>query len=41
MILNSMGKEFVVKSFRHDKNQISHLEKLTLDGRIKLAKLGR
>ncbi|CAF3456680.1 unnamed protein product [Rotaria socialis] len=41
MILNSMGKEFAVKSCHHDKNQISQLEKLTLDGRIKLAKLAR
>jgi hypothetical protein len=38
--LNSMGKEFLVKSF-HSQQCESQIEKLTLDGTIKLAKLFR
>lgn len=39
--LNSMDKEFVVKSYSNDQIQISQIEKLILNGRIKLAKLAR
>jgi len=35
-----MEREFVVKNFHHDQNK-NAIEKLTLDGRIKLAKLFR
>ncbi|CAF3261685.1 unnamed protein product [Rotaria sp. Silwood2] len=41
MILNSMQKEFLVKPFHNQTIKISQIEKLTLDGRIKLAKLAR
>ena len=40
MVLNSMEREFVVKTFPHDKTK-NAIEKLTLDGRIKLAQLFR
>ncbi len=40
MVLNSMKREFVVKTFPHDQTK-NAIEKLTLDGRIKLAKLFR
>lgn len=40
MILNAMGKEFIVKSSDNSKRKI-HLEKLTLDGTIKFVKLFR
>ncbi|CAF1052065.1 unnamed protein product [Adineta steineri] len=40
LILNSMEKEFLVKPFQHDKTK-NRIEKLTLNGRIKLAKLFR
>ncbi len=38
--LNSMQREFIVKTFPHDKTK-NHIENVTLDGRIKLAKLFR
>ncbi|CAF1326758.1 unnamed protein product [Rotaria sordida] len=41
MILNSMQKEFLIKTFPHHQIKISQIEKLTLNGRIKLAKLAR
>ncbi len=40
MKLNSMEKEFIVKSFDHDKTK-NRIEKLILDGTIKLVKLFR
>jgi len=40
IILNSMGKEFIVKSFEHNKRK-NEIEKLILDGTIKLVKLFR
>ncbi|CAF1542062.1 unnamed protein product [Rotaria sp. Silwood1] len=41
MILNSMQKEFLIKPFSHVKTNLSQIEKITLDGRIKLSKLAR
>jgi hypothetical protein len=38
--LNSLGKEFIVKSFEHNKTK-NQIEKLILDGTIKLVKLFR